>query len=80
MELQEENYKLTEQCKEQEKALEELGAQFGISKLQVSDLREEASLKVLSKNETPWTPDNEVTHCKSCSKKFSVRLRKVGHS
>lgn len=74
--MQEENHKLTEQCKEQEKALEELGAQFGISKLEVSDLKEEVSFK-MSKPEIPWALDKEVTHCTSCSKEFNFTRRKV---
>lgn len=77
MQLQEENHKLSEQCKEQEKALEELGAQFGISKLEVSDLKEEVSFK-LNKSETQWALDKEVTRCTSCVKEFSLTRRKVG--
>ncbi|XP_065214292.1 RUN and FYVE domain-containing protein 2-like isoform X2 [Planococcus citri] len=73
--LQEEHHKLAEQCKEQEKALEELGAQFGISKLEVSDLKEEASLK-MGKNEVQWALDKEVTHCTSCGKEFNLTRRK----
>ncbi len=65
-----------EQCKEQERALEELGTQFGLSKLQMSDLKEEVSIK-MNKGETMWTADKEVTHCTSCGKEFSLTRRKV---
>ena len=75
--MQERSHKLAEQCKEQEKALEELGAQFGVSKLQVSELKEQIFVKSPSKNEVQWTSDKEVTHCKSCGKEFNMTRRKV---
>jgi hypothetical protein len=78
IELQERNHKLTEQCKEQEKALEELGAQFGVSKLQVSELREQISVKSPVRTEVQWASDKEVTHCRSCAKEFNMTRRKVG--
>lgn len=76
MDLQEEHHKLKEQCKEQEKALEELGAQFGLSKLEMSDFKEEVSMKNV-KSEAQWVDDKEVTHCSSCSKEFNLTRRKV---
>lgn len=65
-----------ERCKEQEKALEELGTQFGLSKLEISDIKEEISLK-MNKTETQWASDKEVTHCKSCGREFNITRRKV---
>lgn len=58
---------------EQEQTLEELGAQLSASKLQISDLKEEASRKV----EGAWAKDKNVTHCKTCNKEFNMTRRKV---
>lgn len=75
IELQEENHKLVDQCKEQDKALEELGAQFGLSKLEVSELKEQVSEKDV-KLEISWAKDKEVTNCKSCQKEFNFKRRR----
>lgn len=76
VELQEEHYRLNEQCREQEMTLEELGCQLSVSKLQVSDLKEEYSV-TRNKDTALWTLDKEVTHCKSCNKEFNITRRKV---
>lgn len=71
--LQEEYYTLKEHCLEQEQTLEELGVQLSASKLQISDLKEEATRKV----EGAWAKDKNVTHCKACKKEFNMTRRKV---
>ncbi|XP_076054246.1 RUN and FYVE domain-containing protein 2-like isoform X2 [Oratosquilla oratoria] len=57
---------------DQERTMEELGAHLSESKLKMADLKD------ASKNirEAQWAPDNEVTHCKLCSKDFSIARRK----
>ncbi|KAG8258717.1 hypothetical protein J6590_025882 [Homalodisca vitripennis] len=75
VELQEEHYRLSEQCREQELTLEELGTQLSRSKLQVSELKEEASV-TRSVADALWTSDKEVSHCKACSKEFNITRRK----
>ncbi|XP_054266029.1 RUN and FYVE domain-containing protein 2-like isoform X2 [Macrosteles quadrilineatus] len=75
VELQEEHYRLAEQCREQEMTLEELGTQLSQSKLQVSELREEACA-TRSVADASWTSDKEVTHCRACSKEFNLTRRK----
>lgn len=59
--------------------LEELGTQLSHSKLQVSELREEACA-TRSVADASWTSDKEVTHCRACSKEFNLTRRKVSHS
>lgn len=76
MSLQEEYYQLKEQWMEQDQTLEELGNQLSISKLQVADLREEATRNV-TKGEGQWTSDKEVTHCKGCTQEFNIKRRRV---
>lgn len=61
---------------EQEQTLEELGNQLSISKLQVADLKEEATRNV-AKVEGQWASDKEVTHCKGCNKEFNITRRRV---
>ncbi|PNF23373.1 RUN and FYVE domain-containing protein 2 [Cryptotermes secundus] len=73
--LQEEYYQLKEQWMEQEQTLEELGNQLSISKLQVADLKEEATRNV-AKVEGQWASDKEVTHCKGCNKEFNITRRR----
>ncbi|KAK5650701.1 hypothetical protein RI129_001730 [Pyrocoelia pectoralis] len=70
--LQEDYYTLKERWLEQEQTLEELGAQLSVSKLQLSDLKEEAGRKV----EGAWADDSSVRHCKACSKEFNMTRRK----
>jgi hypothetical protein len=74
--LQEEYYQLKEQCTEQEQTLEELGNQLSISKLQVADLREEATRNI-AKGDGQWASDKEVTQCKGCNKEFNITRRRV---
>ncbi|XP_031333068.1 RUN and FYVE domain-containing protein 2-like isoform X3 [Photinus pyralis] len=70
--LQEDYYTLKERWLEQEQTLEELGAQLSVSKLQISDLKEEAGRKV----EGAWADDSSATNCKGCSKEFNMTRRK----
>lgn len=74
--LQEEYYTLKERWLEQEQTLEELGAHLSVSKLQISDLKEEVVRKV----DGTWAKDNTTTHCKNCSKEFNMTRRKVSYS
>ncbi|PVD39571.1 hypothetical protein C0Q70_02206 [Pomacea canaliculata] len=59
-------------CEEQEKALSELGSHLSESKLRVEDLREAQLLT----REFQWVSDEAATHCKQCSKEFSISRRK----
>lgn len=78
MTLQEEKYRLDEKCREQEETLEELGRHLSISKLQVSELKEEAGeAAALSATENSWASDDAVTNCKICRREFSLTRRKV---
>ena len=72
--LQQDYYQLKEQCSEQEQTLEELGNQLSISKLQIADLKEEATR---NKVDGQWASDKEVTHCKGCNKEFNITRRRV---
>lgn len=76
MDLQEEHYRVSEQCREQELTLEELGSQLSHSKLEVSELREEASAS-RGVNDALWASDKAVTHCKTCTKEFNLTRRKA---
>lgn len=72
--MQEDYYTLREQCLEHEQTLEELGKQLSVSKLQVSDLKEEV---IRNKSEGAWAQDKDATYCKSCTKDFNMTRRKV---
>jgi uncharacterized protein HemY len=74
--LQEEYYQLKEKWMEQDRTLEELGNQLSISKLQVADLKEEATRNG-TKSDGQWTSDKEVTHCKGCNQEFNITRRRV---
>lgn len=76
VDLQEEHYRVSEQCREQELTLEELGSQLSHSKLEVSELREEASAS-RGVNDALWASDKAVTHCKTCTKEFNLTRRKA---
>lgn len=65
---------MKEQCLEQEQTLEELGTQLSVTKLQISDLKEEASR---NRNDGTWVKDKSTTNCKGCNKEFSLTRRKV---
>lgn len=71
--LQKDYYTLKEKCLEQEQTMEELGKQLSSSKLQISDLKEEANK---NKVEFTWEDDSTVKNCKSCNKEFSLTRRK----
>lgn len=72
--LQEDYYTLKERCLEQEQAMEELGSELSTSKLQVADLKEEATR---NKAESSWAKDKTVSHCKLCAKEFNMTRRRV---
>ncbi|KAK9505062.1 hypothetical protein O3M35_009211 [Rhynocoris fuscipes] len=78
--LQEEKYRLDEKCREQEETLEELGRHLSISKLQVSELQEEAgelaAMSGVSATGNPWASDEGVVSCKICRRDFSITRRK----
>ncbi|XP_059168703.1 RUN and FYVE domain-containing protein 2-like [Physella acuta] len=59
-------------CQEQESALAELGSHLSESKLKVEDLREATAMQ----REAHWASDVTATHCKQCSKEFSLARRK----
>ncbi|XP_005092555.1 RUN and FYVE domain-containing protein 2 isoform X2 [Aplysia californica] len=63
---------LQAQCTEQESALAELGSHLSESKLKVEDMREASALQ----REAHWASDETATHCKQCSKEFSLARRK----
>lgn len=72
--------KVRNQWSEAQKTLEELGIQLSVSKLQVSELQEKVQTaeKVNNQNEPAnvWIPDKDATHCKGCSREFSMTRRK----
>ncbi|CAL1534204.1 unnamed protein product [Lymnaea stagnalis] len=63
---------LQSKCMEQESALAELGSHLSESKLKVEDLREASAMQ----REAHWASDETVTHCKQCTKEFSLARRK----
>ena len=80
MALQEEHYALREICTEQEKTLEELGAQLSTAKLAAVELREaadNAQQQPQQEGVTPWANDRLVSHCKGCTREFNIARRKV---
>ena len=71
--------KLRQKYEEDQKTLEELGAQLSMSKLTIAELKEKSnSTLTLDKADNPggWMPDKEVTNCKGCQKEFSITKRK----
>lgn len=77
--LQEEHYALREICTEQERTLEELGAQLSAAKLAAVELREAANNAQQQPQQdgaAPWTNDRLVTHCKGCTREFNIARRK----
>ncbi|GJQ69073.1 hypothetical protein Trydic_g6237 [Trypoxylus dichotomus] len=70
--LQEEYYTLKEHCLEQDQTLEELGKKLSDSKLELSELKEQASRK----SDGIWASDKDATHCRSCEKEFNLTRRK----
>ncbi len=63
-------------AKEQEEALEELGARLSESRLEVEALREERRRAVLVR-EASWQDDKQVDNCQACSREFGMSRRKV---
>ncbi|XP_043470083.1 RUN and FYVE domain-containing protein 2 isoform X3 [Leptopilina heterotoma] len=77
--LQEEHYALREICTEQERTLEELGAQLSAAKLAAVELREAANNAQQQPQQdgaAPWANDRLVTHCKGCTREFNIARRK----
>ncbi|XP_033214289.1 RUN and FYVE domain-containing protein 2-like isoform X2 [Belonocnema kinseyi] len=77
--LQEEHYALREICTEQEKTLEELGAQLSAAKLAAVELREAADNAQQQPQQdgiAPWANDRLVSHCKGCTREFNIARRK----
>ncbi|XP_014225274.1 RUN and FYVE domain-containing protein 2 isoform X2 [Trichogramma pretiosum] len=80
--LQEEHYALKEICSEQERTLEELGAQLSSAKLSVAELREACSFQQAQHQQAQldgtaaWANDRMVTQCKGCSREFNIARRK----
>ncbi|KAK2583264.1 hypothetical protein KPH14_009274 [Odynerus spinipes] len=79
--LQEEHYALKEVCAEQERTLEELGAQLSTAKLATVELREAADNAQRQSQQdggggTAWANDRQVTHCKGCNREFNLTRRK----
>ncbi|XP_064606057.1 RUN and FYVE domain-containing protein 2-like isoform X2 [Liolophura sinensis] len=70
--LQERHQLLQQTCDDHERTLAELGSHLSESKLKMEDLRESH----LQQKEAQWASDKEATHCKQCSKPFSVARRK----
>ncbi|XP_058791399.1 RUN and FYVE domain-containing protein 2 isoform X2 [Phymastichus coffea] len=90
--LQDEHYALKEICAEQERTLEELGAQLSAAKLAAVELRESRQQQQQQQQqpgpsspcspgtpETPstvWADDRMVSQCKACSREFNIARRK----
>ncbi|XP_051175237.1 RUN and FYVE domain-containing protein 2 isoform X1 [Leptopilina boulardi] len=77
--LQEEHYAMREICTEQERTLEELGAQLSAAKLAAVELREAASNAQQQPQQDGaalWTNDRLVSHCKGCTREFNIARRK----
>lgn len=72
--LQEEHHKLKEQCRGQERALEELAGQLKKEILKSNELEEAANNTMAQAH---WERDNEVANCKKCEKEFSITRRRV---
>lgn len=72
--------KVRNQWSEAQKTLEELGIQLSVSKLQVSELQEKVQTAEKANNQNEpanvWIPDKDATHCKGCSREFSMTRRK----
>lgn len=81
--LQEEHYALKEICNEQEKTLEELGAQLSTAKLAAVELKEAQQLQSPGTPDggglgtAAWANDRMVTQCIGCSREFNLTRRKV---
>ncbi|KAL1465864.1 hypothetical protein WDU94_005394 [Cyamophila willieti] len=73
--LQDEHHKLQDKYKESELALEELGTQLSMSKLQVSDLMEEQHIAKRT-SEGQWAKDKEAKTCRACDVEFTVTRRR----
>ncbi|KAM3612213.1 uncharacterized protein V6R79_004763 [Siganus canaliculatus] len=71
-ELKQEKQQLQQKCEQQEQALQEMGLHLSQSKLKMEDFKEvNKALKGHA-----WLKDDEATHCKQCTKEFSISRRK----
>lgn len=71
---------MREICTEQERTLEELGAQLSAAKLAAVELKEAASNAQQQPQQDGaalWTNDRLVSHCKGCTREFNIARRKV---
>lgn len=59
--------------KDYEKGLEEMGINFGKSKMHLHDLKETTEAIA----DAQWESDQDAVNCKQCEKPFSVTRRKV---
>uniref|UniRef100_A0A8D9ADY1 RUN and FYVE domain-containing protein 2 n=1 Tax=Cacopsylla melanoneura TaxID=428564 RepID=A0A8D9ADY1_9HEMI len=73
--LQDEHHMLQDKYKESELALEELGTQLSMSKLQVSDLMEEQHIAKRT-SDGQWAKDKEAKTCRACDVDFTVTRRR----
>lgn len=73
--------RLRRQWAEAQTTLEELGIQLSVSKLQVSELQEQAKnsdgRSYANASAALWSPDDSTSMCKGCDKEFSLTRRKV---
>uniref|UniRef100_A0A8C5UE62 RUN and FYVE domain containing 1 n=1 Tax=Malurus cyaneus samueli TaxID=2593467 RepID=A0A8C5UE62_9PASS len=70
--LQDEKQELKKVSEEQEQALQEMGLHLSQSKMKMEDIKE---VNKALKGHT-WLKDDEATHCKQCTKEFSISRRK----
>lgn len=72
--------KLRRKYNEDQQTLEELGIQLSMTKLQVSELKEQSKIAEELGNgsksmASDWTPDETATHCNGCQATFSITKR-----
>lgn len=76
--------KLSHKWSEAQRTLEELGIQLSVSKLQISELKEQAGSNLKLNSSDPgggssnnaWIPDKLTSKCKGCNREFSMTRRK----
>jgi RUN and FYVE domain-containing protein 1 len=68
--IRQENQRVKEMNREQDKTLEELGQQLSWTKLQMDSLKEETKVP------GSWEKDSEAASCKGCDKEFNIARRK----
>ncbi|XP_078317648.1 RUN and FYVE domain-containing protein 2-like isoform X2 [Crassostrea virginica] len=70
--LEHRHQEIQKTCEEQERTLAELGSHLSESKLRVEDMREAQQVN----KEAQWQSDKDATHCKGCTKEFSISRRR----